>query len=420
TRGEFIAAVLEGLPEAPQYFAHNAAMNREGPELVDWDSASLRGIVPSVELTDPKKHYVVDVREAADYAAGHIPGSVNIALRGRLETWTGIMVPWGANLVVVGKAEQLAEAVHRLHRVGYKAQVLAYDGWTKAGQPVVKTETVAPQELHAAMQQEESPLVVDVRQPDEWQELRIGTVVNMPLNHLVEQSVKLDRQIPVVAVCNSAYRSSLAIGVLEREGFGSVRSLDGGSEAWMEAGLPVIESGAAACPIAAGGSGAESVRLADRIASAELKRTLMDLPGSVQVVDVRPAEHFADYQLPGSQNVGPAELMNNPAYLNGDIPLVIVDRDGSIAMMVAGVLAQKTQRRVVALHGGLQAYWGESDLGSLLAPGVLGSHPVAGTGGSPSSMPAAAAGLAPSGQSSPAPKAGAAPAARPKKRSAGC
>ena len=34
-RGEFIAAILEGLPEAPQYFAHNAAMNRQGPEPVE-------------------------------------------------------------------------------------------------------------------------------------------------------------------------------------------------------------------------------------------------------------------------------------------------------------------------------------------------------------------------------------------------
>ncbi len=31
SRGEFVAAILDGLPEAPQYFQHNAAMNRQGP-----------------------------------------------------------------------------------------------------------------------------------------------------------------------------------------------------------------------------------------------------------------------------------------------------------------------------------------------------------------------------------------------------
>ena len=289
TRGQFVAAVLEGLPEAPQYFAHNAAMNRRGPEPVDWNPESLPEIAPSVELSNPQSYFVVDVRDAADYASGHVPNSVNIGLRGRFETWTGIMVPWESNLVVVGHDKDLREAIHRLHRVGYKAQVLTYDAWQKAGLPVVKTDPMPPQELHAAMQREDSPLVVDVRLPKEWEELRIGTVVNMPLNHLKSESVKLDRGSPVVAVCNSAYRSNLAIGILEREGFRNVRSLTGGGEAWIEAGLPVIES-AAFCPMPLANTETSSVRLADRISPSELKRTLMDLPGTYQVVDVRPCQ----------------------------------------------------------------------------------------------------------------------------------
>lgn len=406
TRGQFVAAVLEGLPEAPQYFAHNAAMNRRGPELVDWNTESLSEIAPSAELSNPQSHFVVDVREATDYAAGHVPNSVNIGLRGRFETWTGIMVPWESNLVVVGRTEDLREAVHRLHRVGYKAQVMSYDAWQKAGLPIVKTATIPPKDLYAAMQREESPLVVDVRLPKEWEELRIGTVVNMPLNHLKTESVKLDRGAPVVAVCNSAYRSSLAIGVLEREGFRNVRSLAGGGEAWIEAGLPAIES-AASCAVPVAAPTSQSVRLADRISPAELKRTLMDLPGSLQVVDVRPAAHFADYSLPGSQNADLADVLANPAYLEGSEPLVIVDRDGSLAMMVAGILSQKTERRVSALHGGLQAYWAESDLGALIAPGMLPASPVI-----TAARPLPASALKPSAPPAPAPK--------KKRRSAGC
>ena len=394
TRGQFVAAVLEGLPEAPQYFAHNAAMNRRGPELVEWNPEKLPAVDPSAELANPDRYFLIDVRDATDYVAGHVPNSVNIGLRGRFETWTGIMVPWESNLVVVGRSQDLLEAVQRLHRVGYKAQVLTYQAWETAGLPIVKTDPVPPQKLYAAMQQQESPLVVDVRLHTEWQESRIGMVVNMPLNHLKEESVKLDRGAPVIAVCNSAYRSSLAIGVLERQGFTDVRSLTGGGEAWIEAGLPVIES-AASCDVPAEASAALSARLADRISPAELKRTLMDLPGTLQVVDVRPSAHFADYNLPGSQNAALADVLSNPAYLAGSTPLVVVDRDGSIAMMVAGILSQKTERRVIALHGGLQAYWAESDLGALIAPGMLPAspaattlHPQASSAGKPSPAPA--------------------------------
>jgi rhodanese-related sulfurtransferase len=55
--------------------------------------------------------------------------------------------------------------------------------------------------------------------------MRIGTVVNLPITQLVELSAKLDPNLPVVAVCNSAYRSSLAAGILQRKGFKNVASL---------------------------------------------------------------------------------------------------------------------------------------------------------------------------------------------------
>jgi hydroxyacylglutathione hydrolase len=109
TRGEYIAAVLEGLPEAPQYFKHNAALNKKGPELVNWQEKPSEK-KPEKDLTNPSRFYVVDLRNAKEYAAGHIPNSVNIAVRGRLETWVGIMVPWGSNLVLCGEPKDLKEA----------------------------------------------------------------------------------------------------------------------------------------------------------------------------------------------------------------------------------------------------------------------------------------------------------------------
>ncbi len=252
TRGAYIAAVLEGLPEAPQYFKHNAALNQKGPELIKWQ-AEPKSRKPNKTLTDPAKVYVVDLRNAKDYAAGHIPNSVNIAVRGRLETWVGIMVPWGAKLVLCGDPGELQEATHRLHRVGYRARVINMEDWKKAGLPLSRSELIKPQELYAQMQAPDSPVVVDVRLPNEWMGLRIGTVVNLPLNRLAEMApAKLDPGQRVVTVCNSAFRSSLAVGLLERLGFQKVASLDGGSEAWIAAGLPTFgpqaQSGLAAPP----------------------------------------------------------------------------------------------------------------------------------------------------------------------------
>lgn len=240
-RSEFIAAVLEELPEAPQYFKYNAKMNREGPALVKWDAPLPKDKKPSVELTNPSKYFVVDVRDAKDYAKGHIQNSVNIGVRGRFENWVGTIVPWGSKLVLFGTEPELKESVFRLHRIGYKTDVLRTDSWKTAKLPLMVNMPITPKELHALMEKGEAPLIVDVRLPAEWMALKIGTVLNLPLTSLAERSVLLDPQAPVVTVCNSAYRSSLAAGILERKGFKNVRSLDGGSQAWIDAGLPVIQ-----------------------------------------------------------------------------------------------------------------------------------------------------------------------------------
>lgn len=413
-RSDFIAAVLDGLPEAPQYFKHNAAMNRKGPELIDWSlqPASAR---PEAALQDPSKRQVVDLRDAAQYAAGHIPNAVNIGVRGRLETWVGIMVPWGAPLVLCGSEEEIAEAGRRLHRVGYQASGINLDHWMKANLPVVKSGMIAPADLHAQMQRGQGPVVVDVRLPAEWMGIRIGMVVNLPLNQLAELASKLDPSERVVTVCNSAYRSNMAVGILERKGFKQVSSLAGGSEAWVAAGLPVYGGESpAARSAAAGKSPIREVRLPDRIGPMELRRLILDLPGTFELIDLRPASHFEDYSVSGSRNLEIAAALQGLSLLTGPGPLVLIDRDGSLAMAVGGILSQKSQRAIKVLQGGLQAYWEETE-----KYGLTGQTPASVVPGrvvpvSPSPAPREVPQSAPAAPSAPAPPKPAKP------KSAGC
>jgi glyoxylase-like metal-dependent hydrolase (beta-lactamase superfamily II)/rhodanese-related sulfurtransferase len=397
-RSEFITTVLSDLQEPPQYFQHDAAMNRKGPDLVHWKEP-IQMVSADKGLTDISKFYVVDIRDSQAFADGHIPNAVNIAVRGRFETWAGIMVPWGSDLILCGDTGDLNDAVHRLHRVGYTAKTISFDTWQKNGLPLLKNILIEPQALYQQMQAGKSPLIVDIRLPNEWMGLRIGTVLNLPLNHLDELSAKLEKEQSIVTVCNSAYRSSMAIGVLERKGFTQVTSMSGGTEAWVAAGLPVYGAQTEKTSTVSKPSPRKMPILPERISASELKRLMMDLPGTFDLVDIRPAVMFADYNLAGSQNTDIAELISSPVYLVGAGPLIIVDRDGSLAMAAGGILSQKTQRPIKVLYGGLEAYWKESEL-----------SPIA-----PSTQPEIPA-------SSPGPTAPAAPAApqTPKKTSAGC
>lgn len=376
-RSSFITKVIDGLPPAPQYFTHNAQINHDGPALIDWNAPLRSERQVSSDLTDKNRYYVVDLRDAIQYADGHVPNAVNIGLRGRFETWTGIMVPWDASLVLaVDTLDEAREALHRLHRIGYHADWFTMENWHKAGLPVKTNNKLEPRALYDQMSAGNAPLIVDVRLPAEWMALRIGDVVNMPLNRLMDEGRRLDPAEPVVAVCNSAYRSSMALGILERAGIQQATSLAGGGEAWANAGLPVFGAEAMSGKSVVSSAASRRVLLPERLSAEALNRMIQDLPGSFDLVDIRPADKFTDYSIPGSRNVDIAELVYNPAWLVGAGPLIIVDRDGSLAMIVAGIVSQKTQRPIKALHGGVEGWWKlQGPLGSSASPQMIPANP---------------------------------------------
>ena len=171
------------------------------------------------------------------------------------------------------------------------------------------------------------------------------------------------------------------------------------------AGAMVVTTTALAAPVV------QSVTLPQRISAAELKRMLLDQPGMFEIVDVRPPAPYADFSLPGSVNASIADVIGNPAYLKGVVPLIIVDRDGSIAMAVGGILSQKTQRSIRVLYGGLEAYW--SDSAPLLPP-------VAPTPATASVQPVKPGASVPANAKPAAPASAPAGSAAPAKKSAGC
>lgn len=414
----YIMAVIAGLPDAPQYFKFNAKMNHDGPPLVEWGKTTPPALsVAEVFAKGQKGAWLIDVRDGQSFALAHPHGAINIGIRGRFETWTGIMIPWGEPFILVGSDGEVQEAAFRLKRIGYDTPAGflqgGLDAWKKASLPVGSLTLVKPKDLYQQMKAGTAPVIVDVRLPSEWMGLRIGNVLNMPLNKLFIDGKRLSKDMPVLTVCNSAYRSSMGAAVLEKVGFKNILNMEGGSEAWIEEGLPTMGTSSAACPIARAVAAGPSLvartvtdlRLPDRISASEFKRLQMDLPGTFEVVDIRPPAQYADFNLPGSTNVDIAEVIANPAYLNGVLQMIIVDRDGSLAMAVGGILSQKTGRPVKVLYGGLEAFWNES------------SSPL------PATAPGSGAAVKP-GAPVPVPSTPAAPVpaapATPKKKSAGC
>jgi rhodanese-related sulfurtransferase len=103
----------------------------------------------------------------------------------------------------------------------------------------MKHMTITPKELHQMMQQ--SPLLlIDVREPDEWQDHHIEGATLIPLATIPNQIDKVcqDRSQPVYLYCQHGRRSHKAALMLLSLGFNHIIELEGGVSHWIDAGLP--------------------------------------------------------------------------------------------------------------------------------------------------------------------------------------
>jgi len=83
-------------------------------------------------------------------------------------------------------------------------------------------------------------LVLDVREPGEWQEGHIEDAMHMPFYTIETRLAELDAAQPSAVICGSGQRSAVAAAILQRHGFQRIFNVSGGMEAWKQARLPEV------------------------------------------------------------------------------------------------------------------------------------------------------------------------------------
>jgi hydroxyacylglutathione hydrolase len=244
TRNAFIELVTADQPDAPAYFTYDAVLNsKERPTL---DEALTRGLNPmTLELVLALQRtggQIVDTREAAEFAAAHLAGSVNIGLGGQYATWAGTILDRERPIVIIADPGREPEAAIRLGRIGFDHIVgFLQDGLhSLAARPelTATTERVSAP-LAADRLAARDALAVDVRAPAERAQKFIAGSVSLPLNHLVERAGELPKDRPLLLYCAGGYRSSIAASLLQQRGFTLISEIAGGLAAWETAALPI-------------------------------------------------------------------------------------------------------------------------------------------------------------------------------------
>ncbi len=253
TKDEFVKIMTSDLAEAPAYFSSDAEINRTGAESLNGLPAAVALPVTEVSKLAGEGAVILDVRDAAAFGAGHIPGALNIGLGGQFASWAGSLIPMSAPIVMVAESdEKIAEAQLRLARVGLE-NIQGYlagglEAWQEAGLALDVIPQISVAELKDLIETRTDLQIVDVRRPAEYESGHAPHATGAPLAKLrqILPTLQLKPNAQTAVICAGGYRSSAGTSILQRAGFTNLLNVTGGTKAWIEAGyeveMPAISS----------------------------------------------------------------------------------------------------------------------------------------------------------------------------------
>ncbi len=247
TVDEFVRALMTGLPPKPPGFDRIIAKNRAQALPSSGDPEPLTAAQAREALA--KGAVVLDARSPAEYGEGHIPGAVNVWIESNpFAARVAMMTPPDSRFILVATGpSDLTRAVQGLGRAGMD-DIAGYlqrgmTDWKSEGLPEIRVQQITVHDL-ATMREEQPDLVVlDVREPSEWDDGHIEGAVNVPMGQAIERMKEIPADRPKAVLCAGGLRSSSVISALLRTGMSGWFNVAGGMREWSKAGYPTVKPG---------------------------------------------------------------------------------------------------------------------------------------------------------------------------------
>lgn len=250
TKEQFVKEVTTGLMPPPQYFPMNVMMNKLGYESIDIVlERGQHALTPDAfeAAANETGAVVLDTRNAGDFATGFIPNSINIGINGNFAPWVGALIPdVKQEILVVAEEDALEEVLIRLARVGYD-NVLGYlqgglNAWKTSGKELDSIQSISAEEF-AAIAQQKTIDIMDVRKKSEYDSEHIMGAKNLPLDYINDSMSEVDRDKTWYVHCAGGYRSMIFASILKARGFDNLINVEGGFGAIKETGKLLRKNG---------------------------------------------------------------------------------------------------------------------------------------------------------------------------------
>ena len=248
SRDVFIADMNENLPQRPPNMYNIVERNREDYAHHADPLKPLPLDARTFKREMENGAVVIDTRSPHDFGEGHIPGVLQVYLRGSaFATRVGFVASPDSRLLLVAENERdVDEATTQLAVVGYD-QVVGYlaggmVAWQEADFPSQELPQIQVEELHTRLHDTSNGhlTVLDVRDAGEWDEGHIPGAKHIPYYFVEQRLHELDPAQSMVVLCASGQRSTLACALLQRHGFTQLTNVVGGMDAWEKAGYETM------------------------------------------------------------------------------------------------------------------------------------------------------------------------------------
>lgn len=249
TKEEFITELTSGLMPPPFYFPENVMINKMGAEsLDDVKKRAKKALTPDefVQVADETGALILDVRDPQTFAAGFIPNSINIGIKGQFAPWVGTLITdIKQPILIVAEDGGEDEAITRLARVGYDNTIGFLKGgfqtWLDTEKDFDEIVSVSPEEF-AELIDETELKVLDVRKPGEFSTSHVEGAITAPLDFINESMKLIDPEETYLVHCAGGYRSMIFTSILRARGFENLIDVAGGFGKIKEVeGIKIVE-----------------------------------------------------------------------------------------------------------------------------------------------------------------------------------
>lgn len=242
-KDDFVEFAVTDLPEPPGNHQRIKSLNRAGSRPlgeVQTQALTIEQAIPHMQ----QGAVILDTRPKQAFVTAHVPGSIHLQADPQLSSRVSLIFSSDVPiLLLLENPSQYQKVVYSLARVGFD-NVIGYlsetlDAWQAMGLPLAAgdIEDIGPAELQQLIRSEGGPpLILDVREPWEYQRGHVPDAVLIPLGELSSRLEELDPERPTAVICATGSRSQSAAALLGQRGFTKIYNILGGTRSWKQHG----------------------------------------------------------------------------------------------------------------------------------------------------------------------------------------